>query len=143
MASQKKLSQYEQTAFAIPAELKKPRPQPKPVEPVYEETEEEQLEFELAASEALASPLEEYKDSGAVDVPEELISKAVKSYKKPEKKDTIEIVLSKDPVVQKKSTKEQILELHNLDFSPDKIAEILSISENEVQLAINLATSIK
>ena len=69
-----------------------------------------------------------------------MISKAVESYKKPEKEKTIEIVLSKDPITPpKKSTKEQILELHRLDFSPDKISEMLNIPENEVQLAINLA----
>ncbi len=142
-SSQKKLSQYEQTAFSIPVEHKKPRPQPKPVEPVYEEAEEEQLDVEPAADEAVASPLEEYKDSVSVDVPQELISKAVESSKKPEKKDTIEITLAKEPVIQKKSTKEQILELYKLDFSPDKISEMLNIPENEVQLAINLAAVVK
>ena len=134
--SQKKLSQYEQTAFAVPPEKKRKTSKVEEPAPVYGE-EEEQLEFDSATAE---SALEEYKDSVAVDVPEELITKAVESSKKPEKEKTIEIVLSKDPITPpKKSTKEQILELHKLDFSPDKISEMLNIPENEVQLAINLA----
>ena len=137
--SQKKLSQYEQTAFAVPPEKKRKISKVEEIAPVYGE-EEEQLEFDSAAE----SALEEYKDSVAVDVPEELITKAVESSKKPEKEKTIEIVLSKDPITPpKKSTKEQILELHKLDFSPDKISEMLNIPENEVQLAINLAGVVK
>ena len=141
-SSQKKLSQYEQTAFSAPAERKKTRQKSTPVEPVHEETEEP-LEYEPSSEESVASPLEEYKDSVAVDVPQELISKAVESFKKPEKKETVEIVLAKEPVVTKKSTKEQILELHKLDFSPDKISEMLNVPENEVQLVINLASVVK
>jgi hypothetical protein len=137
--SQKKLSQYEQTAFAVPPEKKRKTSKVEEPASVYGE-EEEQLEFDSAAE----SALEEYKDSVAVDVPEELITKAVESTKKPEKEKTIEIVLSKDPITPpKKSTKEQILELHKLDFSPDKISEMLNIPENEVQLAINLAGVVK
>ena len=136
--NQKKLSQYEQTAFSIPAERKQPKPAD---DVVYDEKKEEQLEFDSAA--VAESALEEYRDSVAVDVPQELISKAVESSKKPEKEKTIEIVLSKDPITPKKSTKEQILELHKLDFSPDKISEMLNIPENEVQLAINLASVVK
>ena len=135
--NQKKLSQYEQTAFSIPAERKQPKTAD---DVVYDEKKEEQLEFDSAVAE---SALEEYRDSVAVDVPQELISKAVESSKKPEKEKTIEIVLSKDPITPKKSTKEQILELHKLDFSPDKISEMLNIPENEVQLAINLASVVK
>ena len=135
--NQKKLSQYEQTAFSIPAERKQSKPAD---DVVYDEKKEEQLEFDSAVAE---SALEEYRDSVAVDVPQELISKAVESSKKPEKEKTIEIVLSKDPITPKKSTKEQILELHKLDFSPDKISEMLNIPENEVQLAINLASVVK
>ena len=136
--SQKKLSQYEQTAFAVPPEKKRKASKVEEPASVYGEKEEEHLEFDSARSDD--SNLEEYKNSVEVDVPEELISKAVESYKKPEKEKTIEIVLSKDPITPpKKSTKEQILELHRLDFSPDKISEMLNIPENEVQLAINLA----
>ena len=135
--SQKKLSQYEQVAFSIPAERKQPKSTQKVSEPLYDK--EEQLEFEQPADEVAENPLEEYKDSVSVDVPQELITKAVESYKKPEKKDTIEIVLSKEPVIQKKSTKEQILELYKLDIAPEKISEMLNVSEGEVKLVINLA----
>ena len=135
--SQKKLSQYEQVAFSIPAERKQPKSTQKVSEPLYDK--EEQLEFEQSADEVAENPLEEYKDSVSVDVPQELITKAVESYKKPEKKDTIEIVLSKEPVIQKKSTKEQILELYKLDIAPEKISEMLNVSEGEVKLVINLA----
>ena len=135
--SQKKLSQYEQVAFSIPAERKQPKSTQKVPEPLHDE--EEQLEFEQSADEVAENPLEEYKDSVSVDVPQELITKAVESYKKPEKKDTIEIVLSKEPVIQKKSTKEQILELYKLDIAPEKISEMLNVSEGEVKLVINLA----
>lgn len=137
--SQKKLAQYEQTAFSIPSERRQAKPASKNIEDTYNESDQEQLEFEPSVKEVVSSTIEQYEESVAVDVSQELISKAVESYKKPEKKETIEIVLSKDPVVQRKSTKEQILELYKLDFSTDKIAEMLNIPENEVQLAINLS----
>ena len=139
--SQKKLSQYEQVAFSIPAEKKQPKATPKVSESFYEE--EEQPEFEPTVDEVAENPLEEYKDSVSVDVPQELIEKAVETYKKPEKKDTIEIVMAKEPVIQEKSTKEQILELYKLDIAPERISEMLDIPEGEVKLVINLAALAK
>lgn len=49
-----------------------------------------------------------------------------------------EIKLSAKPIPQKKSMRDSIMELSNMNFSPELIAEKLNIPVNEVQLAINL-----
>ncbi len=130
-SAQKKLSAYEQTAFSVPqrqkaAEIAKE-------EPVMPVPAEEPVQLELNAFEP------ESDDSVEVAVSQDLISQASEKAAKPEKKETIEIVLSKDAIpVNKKSSREKIMELYKLDIAPEQISEMLNIPLNEVQLAINL-----
>lgn len=128
-SAQKKLSLYEQTAFAVPQKTKH-------VEIEKEETvvpEEEPVQLELNSFET------ETADSVEVAVPQDLISQASEKAAKPEKEKTIEIVLSKDAIpVNKKSSREKIMELYKLDIAPERISDMLNIPLNEVQLAINL-----
>ncbi|NLK46297.1 MAG: hypothetical protein GX297_06565 [Treponema sp.] len=126
---QKKLSQYEQTAFPISTEKQAE------VQSVVDNDVEKVTNSDvLLEFNSFENQLEQDVE---INVSQELISKSKEEFQKP-KQEKIEIVLSKNAITQKKSSKEQILELYKLDISSDKISEMLNIPLNEVQLAINL-----